>query len=390
MNLTVITEIVFWLLLYLLIHTYIVYPLTINIISKFKPANKTSIKNNLPSISVIISAYNEEKVIERRIENLSKLHYDFEKVEVVIGSDCSTDNTNKILKEFQGQYKWLKSKVFDLRKGKASVLNELVKEAKNSILVFTDANTVFDQDALIELVKRYSDPKVGGVSGRLILSEPQNGFDKSNREKFYWEYETFLKKYEGKLGILIGANGGIFSIRKELFSELPPSKAVTDDLYITLDVLRKNYNFLFEYRAEASEEVSRDILSEFRRKIRFSATNFQTLIIFKELLFSKRILLAYAFWSHKVFRWLMPFVLIPLFVINLILNSVNVFYLYIFYIQLLVYFLSFLGYIFSLLKIRVPVLSLLFFFNLTNCALFIGFIKFLFGKHSYIWDSTPR
>ena len=159
---------------------------------------------------------------------------------------------------------------------------------------------------LLKLISKFSDAKVGGVCGRLELEEPTDNFDKTNREKLYWKYETHLKKLEGDLGVLIAANGGIYAIRKNLFIKFPDGEAITDDLYQTFAVLNQDYNFLYASDAIASEEVSKEIMMEFRRKVRFAATNFQTLKFFKRLLFQKKLLISYALWSHKIIRWFVP------------------------------------------------------------------------------------
>lgn len=384
-----ILELLFFCSILLLIHSYILYPLIIKILFLFKREKPNSLNLKL-TVSILIAAYNEEKVIAKRIENISKLNYDFNNLEVIVGSDGSSDKTNDILLKLSEKYHWLKIKIFQSRRGKASVLNDLVKESTYPVLVFTDANSIFDENALNELLSLYKNSETGGVCGRLVLDEPITGFNKSNREKFYWEYETYLKKYEGKLGILIGANGGIYSIRKSLFREIPSGKSVTDDLFITLSVLKQNYKFKYAFDAVAREEVSRELKSEFKRKIRFASTNFQTFVLFKELLFSKNFLLSFAFWSHKVLRWFMPFVSITGFVLNyLLLDHLDI-YFNLFVFQVSVYTLSIIGYIFSLVKIRIPLVTLLFFFNLTNIALIIGFFDFIRGKQKGYWDSTPR
>ncbi|MCU0406383.1 MAG: glycosyltransferase [Ignavibacteriaceae bacterium] len=225
---------------------------------------------------------------------------------------CSFDKTNEILNEKSQEHSWLRTRIFSNRRGKASVLNDLAQLAKNEILVFTDANTKFEKDALLKLVSKFSDAKIGGVCGRLDLEEPIANFDRTNREKLYWMYETHLKNLEGDLGILIAANGGIYAIRKELFIKFPVGEAITDDLYQTFGVLNQGYNFLYASDAIASEEVSQEIMMEFRRKVRFAATNFQTLKIFRGLLLQKKILISYALWSHKIIRWFVPLLLILL------------------------------------------------------------------------------
>ncbi|MEJ2195467.1 MAG: glycosyltransferase [Ignavibacteriaceae bacterium] len=345
---------------------------------------------NLPTVSILISAFNEEKVIRERIENIYKLSYNFEKLEVLIGSDCSTDQTNNILTELSHKYSWLKIKLFTSRGGKVSVLNELASLAENDILVFTDANTDFDKNALDNMVNKFGDEKVGGVSGRLVLVEPSNNFNKINKEKLYWTYETFVKKYEGEIGVLISANGAIYSIRKNLFKKFPEKEAVTDDLYQTLSVLTQRYKFLYSFNSTATEEISNDLKTEFKRKIRFSATNFQTLKLFKGLLFHDNLLLSYTLWSHKIIRWFVPIMLIVLLIINSLISGYGNIYNIIFIVQLAFYFLSIIGFIFSSLKINVPVISMIYYFVITNLALFIGLLKYSFGKHSAVWESTPR
>ena len=381
---------IFWLTVLLLIHAYIVYPFSLRIFTWFKRKQISGKSNSLPSISIIISAYNEEKVIAQRIENIQNLDYDFNRVELIIGSDCSSDRTNEILEKISRVYSWINVQLFNARRGKASVLNDLVKIAKNEILVFSDANSNFEKDALLKLVSAFNDEKVGGVCGRLVLEEPTDEFDKSNRERLYWEYETQLKKMEGDLGILIAANGGIYAIRKQLFTGFPMDEAITDDLYQTLGVLNQGYSFLYEFDAVAIEEVSKEIITEFRRKVRFAATNFQTLKYFKGLLFQKKIILSYALWSHKVIRWFVPLILILIFVTNGLLISYNEFYRILFFIQAGFYLSAIVGFILNKLKISLSIFSIIYYYVFTNLALLIGLFKFLSKKHAYTWDSTPR
>ena len=381
---------IFWLTILLLVHAYILYPVSLWIFNWFKRKPEVVELLSYPSISIIISAYNEEKVIAERIDNIRNLNYDFNKLELIIGSDCSTDKTNEILNEKSQKNSWVRTKNFSTRRGKAAVLNDLVQLTKNEILVFTDANTKFGKDALLNLVSKFSDPKVGGVCGRLELEEPTDNFDKTNREKLYWKYETHLKNLEGDLGILIAANGGIYAIRKDLFIKFPDGEAITDDLYQTFAVLNQEYDFLYAFDAIASEEVSKKIIMEFRRKVRFAATNFQTLKFFKRLLFRKKLLISYALWSHKIIRWFVPILLILLLVTNLFLINYSQLYYVIFIVQASFYISAFIGFILNLLKVNISFFSLIYYYVLTNFALLMGLFKFLSKKHAYAWDSTPR
>jgi len=383
-------KILFWFLVFLIINTYLLYPLVIWLLSKFKSKSYDYTSDFSISVSILISAYNEEKVIENRVKNLLSQNYDKNLIEIIVGSDCSNDNTNEILKRLAKEYPEVKIFLFNNRMGKAGVLNEIVQYATNEILIFTDANTEFENNAIKNLVKHFQYSSIGGVSGRLVLIEKNFHKERGVEEKKYWEYETFIKKSEGNLGILIGANGGIFAIRKNLFSEIPTDKPVTDDFYLSLSVIKKGYKFIYESLAIGFEEVAKDLSSEFKRKIRFAATNFQTISFFKSLLFNKNIILSYAFWSHKIIRWFLPLILILVFVLNIFLVNAGTFYLVTFIIQLFFYFLALIGFIFNKIKIRLTLLSLINYFLVTNIALLIGFIRFLRKKHSVIWQSTSR
>ncbi|MCU7499592.1 MAG: glycosyltransferase family 2 protein [Ignavibacteria bacterium] len=381
--------ILFIFLIFISIHSYILYPVIINIIARLKGKNPEE-NSYYPEVSILCSAYNEEKVIENRIKNILSLDYDLSKIEMLIGSDCSSDRTNEMLLELQRNHPWLKVHIFSQRRGKAAVINDLVKLARHEILVFTDANTEFDRNSLKLLLEDFSAPEIGGASGRLILLEPEANRSESVEEKKYWEYETLIKRAEGRCGILIGANGGIFAIRKKLFREIPTKKAVTDDFFVSLSVLEKDYRFIYRYDAFAFEEVGRSVSLEVKRKIRFASTNFQTMFFFRKLLFNKNILVSYAFWSHKITRWFLPFILIITFLLNILILGNGGFFVAAFAAQLLFYAAALFGYILSLFKIRMTAFSLPYFFVVANMALLLGFFRFMSGKHSIIWQSTPR
>lgn len=380
---------VIYLLLLLILNSYIAYPIIMKIAALFVRDSVANVEKLQP-VSILISVYNEEKVILEKIKNIIELEYDQDKIEVLIGSDGSTDNTNKILEELNIKYEWLSVNIFNNRRGKARVLNDLANSAKNDILVFTDANTIFRNDLLKNLIPKLGAPEVGGISGRLILIEPSMSFEKSIEEKKYWEYETFIKMYEGQNGILIGANGGIFAIKKHLFRELPVDKPVTDDLFICLSVLGQNHKFLYEKEAVAYEEVAPKLIHEFRRKVRFAASNFQTLIYFKKLLFNKRFLLSYAFWSHKIIRWFSPLILSALFILTVLAFNLGYYFKILLLVQIIFLVLALCGFLFRKLNYKMAIISLPFYFIMTNIALLKGLLNFIQNKHKAYWDSTPR
>lgn len=368
--------------------TYVLYPISIFLISKsFK-------KNELPgksiSASIVISAYNEEKVIENRIENIASLNYNFDQLEVLIGSDCSSDKTNEILLKAAEKYSWLQVHLFEERRGKAAVLNDLIKLVSNEIIVFSDANTNFDKDALNKLMPYFDDKRIGGVCGRLVLTDNEIVDNQSVEEVKYWNYETFIKRAEGRCGILIGANGGIYAIRSNLVELLPIQTPVTDDLYHSLNVLKKNYKFVYREDALAFEEVGKNVISEFNRKVRFAATNLQTLVYFSQLLFGRKILISYAFISHKVLRWFSPLFFVLLFVTSIFLSNSYLVANYLLIAQIIFISLSLIGWFLNSIKVRISIFSLPFFFVAANIAITIGVYKFFSNKHSYVWEKTER
>lgn len=386
---TVVLEILFYVTAFMVTNSFFVYPLAVFLISK-KQTGRITIHGYEPTVSILIAAYNEEKVIEERIKNIAALNYDHEKIEVFIGSDASSDKTNEILLENQRKYQWLKLFLSDERKGKAGILNELIKQVNNEILVFTDANTEFQKDALKNLIEDFADDKIGGVCGRLVLIDDEQSRSEGVEETEYWKYETFIKKSEGRCGILLAANGGIFAIRKNLYQTIPTENAVTDDLFVSLSVVSSGYKFTYRNDSVAYENTGKDLQAEYKRKVRFGATNFQTLLHFKNMLFGKNKFLSYAFWSHKVTRWILPGLLIILFVVSYFISDINLLSQKVFYLQVIIYLMALCGYLLSLIKTRILIFSLPYFFIVSNVAIAEGFIKFIQKRHSVIWESTQR
>ncbi len=383
-------EIIFFVSALLLIHSYLLYPLSIwilSIIINRKYSTDTSFK---PKVSILISAYNEEKVIERTIRQLVNSSYDQDKMEIIVGSDNSTDKTNDILTSLTSELPNLKIYLFKERGGKPKVLNEITGYATGEILIFCDANTLYDREAVSNLVKYYKDQRIGGVSGKLVLIEFDESKEAGSQETKYWNAETWLKYQEGKLGILIGANGGIYSIRKELFTKVPVTHPVMDDFYLSLKVLEQGKDVLYERKAVAEELTAPSIKAEFNRKIRNNSISLLTLQAIKKLMKPAAGLAAYGLWSHKIIRWYSPVLLVLLLISNIFLLKENTFFEYTLYIQLIFYAAAAAGYFLKIIGIRLTPLLLCFYFVMTNVAMLIGIYKYLTGKQTAFWQSTPR
>lgn len=390
MNLYKLVEVIFWFIIFLPIHSYVIYPLIMWFISKLISNTISHNQEFYPEVSIIVSAFNEEKVIAQRINNIANQDYDLDKIELIIGSDGSNDKTNQIVKELLTRYRWIKFYEFNTRRGKAAVINDLVENATGDVLIFTDANTEFESGSIRALVKGFNDQRVGGVSGKLKLVESADKPHSNTKEIKYWDFEVKIKEFEGKAGILIGANGAIFSIRKELFVSLPVDKPITDDLFLTLSVIDKGYKFLYEVKALAYEETASNLIIEFKRKVRFASTNFETIKQFKSLIFGKNIFVVFSLWSHKIFRWITPLLLILIFFLSAGLSAYNPTYKVFFYFQLFFYALAIVGYFLLIIKIKIPVVSMIFYFVYSNIAILWGLYKFLSGSHSGIWQPTER
>jgi cellulose synthase/poly-beta-1,6-N-acetylglucosamine synthase-like glycosyltransferase len=382
---------IFFIALILLLNSYLFYPLFLVILNSIRKSDNKELDVTFePTISILISAFNEEKVIEETIRNFFSLDYNKDKLEIIVGSDNSTDSTNQILTKLSEEFNNLKILLFDYRQGKQGVLNSLVKESSSEILVFTDANTIFRNDAIRNLIKHYTGNDIGGVCGKLVLLDSQETKESGSQEKTYWDIESKIKNLEGNLGFVIGANGGIYSIRRELFSEIPQNTPIMDDLFISLKVLEQNKKFVYANDAIAEELNAPSIKIEFNRKIRNNSFDLNTIRPVKKLLSLKYGLVSYAFFSHKIIRWITPILLILLFVSSLYLQEYSKFFEIVFIAQIVFYLFSILGWILNTIKIQIKIFVLPYYFVITNIAMLIGLWKFYRNSEKRHWQSTKR
>ncbi len=335
---------------------------------------------------MLIAAHNEEKVIEEKIRNSFDLEFPEENLEVLIGSDASSDKTNAIVSKYSPR---IKLHAFSQRGGKASVLNQLAPRAQGEILVFCDANTMLLKNALQKLLAHFEDPKVGCVCGRLILHDSGKSA-LGIGESMYWNLESEIKKQEGKLGIVIGANGGIYAVRKELFEAIPIDKIAMDDFFVTTCVLKAGKTAIYEPQAIGSEETSVETFGEFHRKVRISQANFNLLPRYLPLLNPLRGLVAYGFFSHKFLRWIAPVLMILVFVSNIILLMYSPFYYLTFALQALLYGCAGLGYLNNGKTRKSKFLLIPFYFVSMNLALIIGMLRAMSKQEGGMWNRVER
>jgi cellulose synthase/poly-beta-1,6-N-acetylglucosamine synthase-like glycosyltransferase len=377
-------EILFWLAVALLAYSYLVYPLGVGGLGRFArlPAPPAPVPDAaLPTVAVVVAACNEERHIEARIRNLLALDYPADRLAIYVGSDGSTDRT--VARAAAHVSPRVRVFAFGERRGKASVLNDLLERVREEIVVFTDANTEFRPDAVRVLARHFAGAGLGAVSGELRL-RASGANDRP--ETAYWRLETALKRGESRLGGLLGANGAIYAIRRELYRPLPADTLV-DDFTVVMNVSAQGRRAIFEPAAVAFEEAPPGVDVTFDRRVRIAIGNYQAFFRHPEYWARGRWLRRFTYVSHKVLRWFSPHLLIVALLGSLALAS-RPLYASLFHVQVAGYTLLGAG---LLLRrhgwlpgvARTPV----FVFAL-NLAFLVAFWRYLTGAFSPEW--APR
>lgn len=338
----------------------------------------------LPAVAVVISAYNEERHIRARIDNLLALDYPRELLHVYVGSDGSHDRTGEILAAFEQAT--VHAHVFAENRGKASVLNDLVARTHEPILLFSDANTFFARDAVRRLVAHFRTPDVGAVSGELRLLR-SNG---DNQDSLYWRVEQVLKFFEARIGGLLGANGAIYAIRREFWIPLK-TDTICDDFCVAMSVAAAGKRLVYEPAAWAEEDTPDAISEEFHRRVRIGIGNFQALFRHPEYLFCTSVATRFAYVSHKVLRWIAPHLMIVALFASLILASQSRLWLLLASLQIVAYAGAALLYAASLGGVRLPsLLRIPTFLFALNLAFLLASWRYASGNYRGSWKRTRR
>lgn len=377
----------FWVCCLFVVYTYLGYPLAIWCLSRWfgRPVRPPVIDEfELPAVSLLIAAYNEEAEIEKRIESALQMDYPKDKLEIVVASDGSTDATAALVRRFADRNVRLLD--YPQRRGKAAVINAAFAEVKGAIIMLSDANTHTESSAVRKIVRWFRDPRVGVVCGKLRLMDARNG---RNVDGLYWKYETFLKQCEGHLGALLGANGAIYTIRRDLFTPIP-NDTIVDDFVIPLQAkLRSDCRLIYDSEAVASEETAPDVTAEFHRRSRIGAGGFQSIAMLWKLLNPLRGWIAFSFFSHKILRWFCPFFLLGMLFSNLVLLDHPLYRLCL--VGQFAFYMLACGSAF--LPCRTGTLKLLrltTMFTSMNLALLVGFWRWLSGSQKGVWKRTAR
>jgi len=365
---------IFWLAVGIPLYAYFGYPLvllSLRLIVR-RPVKKAPIQ---PALSLLIPAYNEARVIERKILNSLALDYPAGRMEIVVASDGSTDATEAIARRFEAN--GVRLVTFAKKRGKMALLNASIHEMRGKIVVFTDASAMLAPDALRRLIENFADPSVGAVSGRYQVVRPGE-VNIGASESLYWKYETFLKTQESQLDSTLGGHGQLHAIRKNLYP-FPPPETINDDYVIPLSVVSRGFRAVYEPDAVVFEEARE--MTGFARRIRIMTGNLQQLHNLPQLLRPLQPLPVFFFVSHKVLRLVAPFAMLGALAANLFLLRSPV-YAALFCLQIGFYMLAAVE---LTGRLRPRALALPFYFCMVNAAAFFGLYHALTRRKSMAW-----
>jgi cellulose synthase/poly-beta-1,6-N-acetylglucosamine synthase-like glycosyltransferase len=373
---------IFVICCFMIIYPYVLYPLVLRMLSYFRTLNILS-GNERPLITFIISAFNEEDMIGRKIENTLSLNYPKEKLEIIVVSDNSTDRTDEIVKSYdiQGVILLLQP----VRKGKTAGLNDAVKKARGEILIFSDADSMYETDALKKIAGFLSaNASVGLVTGSTHYHSEGDG-KMVVTTSIYTRLERFIKQNESKLGSCVGADGAIFAMRKSLYKPLLDDDI--NDLVIPFKVVKQGYRVVFHDNLFCTEAPAADESGEFKRQTRITNRTLRALFRNAELMnIFKYPLFGFELISHKLLRFSVPFFMLALLPLNTLLLGQGTVYYVMFAVQIAVYSFSLFNFRQERAGRKGKLFGFLHHFVMVNVSMLLGWIKFISGQKNVIWD----
>jgi len=376
-------EICFFVSIAVLFYVYIGYPALAAFLGMFY---KKNIRKGTcePRVSILIAAYNEESCIEQTLVNKINLDYPEDKREILVVSDESTDRTDEIVSKYEDRNVRLFRQT--PRAGKTSGLNLIVPEAEGEILVFSDANSIYAEDALKQLVQNFHDPEVGYVTGKMVYVSP-DGSIVGDGCSAYMKYENQLRTFETGIGSVVGVDGGIDAMRKSLYRFLRPDQL--PDFVQPLKVVEQGYRVIYEPAALLKEDTLKSTEDEYKMRVRVSLRTFWALLDMKHLLSVFKFgLFAWQLWSHKVLRYICFFFLVAAAVANILLYSANGFFKLCLALQIFMYLSAFTAWQLEKKNISVKFLNFPYYFILLNWTSAHAFFKFISGNKVVLWN--PR
>ena len=360
------------------------YSLVILVLSRLvhNPVKRDSIE---PKVTYLITAYNEEKNIASKLEQVLTLDYPRDRLEIIVASDGSTDRTDDIVKGFADRS--VKLIRVEGRAGKTETQNQAVKMASGEIVIFSDATTRYERSAIRNLVRNYADPSVGAVSGRYEYCNP-TGAAIGLGSILFWKYENTIKTMQTNIKTITGCCGCIYSVRREAYTPLPAD--IISDLVEPLKVLEKGYRIVFEPDAIAFEETTEKTKEEFRMRVRVITRGMRGLLYMKKLFNPFRHgFVAFQLFSHKVLRWFIPIFLTVALVSNLFLVGTH-FYNAMLALQLVFYVLALIGFVAEKHNILAKPLTIPLYFVTVNLAAVIAMYRIWKGHKAVTWETVRK
>ena len=393
-SLTLCLEVIFWFALFVAFYTYLGYGIVLYILVKLKELFVKPVKyslpasnDELPEVTLFITAFNEEDVVDEKMENSLDLDYPADKLRLVWITDGSNDNTNERLKEYPEVTVLYQPR----RQGKTAALNRALPYVNTPYVIFTDANTMLNKGAIKEIIRQFSDPRVGCVAGekRVEIQAEQGA---TAGEGIYWKYESALKRLDYRLYSAVGAAGELFAIRTSLFEQMPPD-TLLDDFILSLRIAMRGYKIAYSKEAYALESASLNMREEEKRKVRIAAGGLQSVWRLRGLLNMFRYgILSFQYVSHRVLRWtLTPVVLFALLPLNLLLACTgHTLYTVILALQLAFYLMGYLGYKMEQRNLRNKLLFIPYYFLFMNINVIRGYSYLAKHKGTGAWEKAKR
>ncbi len=378
----------FWVSVLLLVYNYVLYPLILYAYQlRKRNRGQTPILQDLPVVTLIISAFNEAAVMNKKLQNAAELDYPAEKLEILVVSDASTDGTDEIVQRWAERDQRIQLLRMPERRGKTAGLNLAVARARGDVVIFSDANAMYEKHAIRELVRFFHDDGVGYVVGKAVYLE-EDASPASFSENVYWKYELWIKKLESDFHSVVGGDGAIYAIRRHLFDRLHADDI--NDFVNPLQIVAKGYRGIFNPHAVCYEYAASDFLKEFWRKRRIVNRSWRAFKKYLKLFdIRKQWKFLFLLVSHKVIRWFNWVFLLTIYFTTIAMNllSNSLFFRAVLALQVLFVLFSIIGYYLDKKGKPIPILFYLpYYYHLINLAAFLGIVDDLRGKKYVKWD----
>ncbi|MFK7970765.1 MAG: glycosyltransferase family 2 protein [Bacteroidia bacterium] len=383
---------IFWIALACVVYTYVGYPLVlfalIRIKRLFGKARQAFNPSYEPDVTLLVAAYNEEDFIEEKIENSLQLDYPKDKLRLLFVTDGSDDATPRLVKGFSQVELMHKPE----RAGKIAAVQRALPQVDSPVVIFTDANTLLNREAVRNIVRHFADDNVGGVSGEKRIMTDEKAAANGAGEGIYWKYESTIKRWDSEFNTVVGAAGELFAVRTDIHPSVP-SDTLIEDFYTTMKITQAGYRVAYEPEAFAMEGPSASVKEELKRKVRIAAGGIQAFVRLRALMNPLRYgWMSFQYISHRVMRWTVaPLSLLLMFLANIALASTGVpFWQGLMILQIAFYASAALGWILEKKQMKIKAFFVPYYFCVMNYAMYRGFFRYLSGRQSVLWERAKR